>query len=95
MKSFDFINSETDHHLYAIEDVAVMKQVLIFKTNVQKMSNITLLKDGLDVLSNHAKWNFDFEDCDNILRVETDENISQKIIILMNQQGFECEELED
>ena len=95
MKSFDFKNGETDHNVYALEDIAVMKEVLIFKTNVQQMSNITLLKDSLDVLSNHAKWNFDFEDCDKILRVETDENISQKIIRLMNQQGFECEELED
>ena len=95
MKSFDFKNTGTDYSVYALEDIAVMKQVLVFKTNVQQVSDIALLKDSLDKVSNHAKWSFDLEDCDKILRVETDENISQKIIRLMNQQGFECDELED
>ncbi|WP_175454717.1 hypothetical protein [Lutibacter oricola] len=37
---------------------------------------------------------FDFEDCDNILRVEASNNISPEIEALLNSKGFECKELE-
>jgi hypothetical protein len=40
-----------------------------------------------------AKWNFDLEDCDNILRVDTPSNDAKGIIYLLQANGFVCEEL--
>ena len=37
---------------------------------------------------------FDFEDCDNILRVEVSNNITSEIEALLQSKGFDCEELE-
>jgi hypothetical protein len=70
-------------------------KTLVFKTNVQKSSDIEVLEYSLNKTANNVHWNFDLEDCDKILRIETDQNISQNIITLMNRQGFFCEELQD
>ncbi|HET7361822.1 MAG TPA: hypothetical protein VFI78_07810 [Salinimicrobium sp.] len=51
-----------------------MKTVLVFKTSVSQTKEIKELQQSLDRLVNsHGKWNFDLEDCDNILRVENQE----------------------
>lgn len=41
------------------------------------------------------KWNFDLEDCDHILRVETQSLAASTIIHAMEQAGYACTELED
>jgi hypothetical protein len=38
--------------------------------------------------------NFDLDDCDKILRIDSEENIVLKITGLLNTHQFNCEELE-
>ncbi len=68
--------------------------ILVFKTTVTKNSEVKKLKVHLDALLPTSKWNFDLANCDNILRVDTAENKSGLIIHTMNENGFDCIELE-
>lgn len=67
----------------------------VFKTDI---SNNTTAKAILKVLKlsfPSANFNFDLNDCDKILRAESNENISQQIIEVINSQGFICKVLEE
>ncbi len=68
--------------------------ILVFKTSVKTDEDITKLKPKLDGLSNIITWNFDLEDCDNILRIDTSEISPKDIINLLKEANFECQELE-
>jgi len=71
-----------------------MKTVLVFKTSVTGRSEVNTLKPQLNQLINaNERWNFDLEDCDNILRVETFSTQARAIKDTLQQQGFLCEEL--
>ncbi len=71
-----------------------MKTVLIFKTSVKKKKQIRKLKKMLNKLISHnGHWNFDLEDCDNILRVETQKLQAVTISSALRIHGFDCEEL--
>jgi len=52
------------------------------------------LKPHIDKIFSKAKWNFDLDDCDKILRIDSEENIVLKITGLLNIHQFFCEELE-
>lgn len=69
------------------------KMISIYKTNIENSSQIQLLKKELDVLLGEENWNFDLEDCDKILRVETDSNLSKEITKILKSNGFEVTEL--
>lgn len=71
-----------------------MKTVLVFRTSVsndRKVKNLTPYLNRL--INKNGRWNFDLEDCDNILRVETESPDVFEISLLLQQQGFLCEEL--
>ena len=51
------------------------------------------LKLHIDTLLPNAKWNFDFKDCENILRIDSEENVVLKIIDLLDLHNHSCEEL--
>ncbi len=68
--------------------------ILVFKTSVRTSRDINILKAYLCAISPQIKWNFDLEDVDNILRIECDEDISLKIIKLLENKGFKCEDLD-
>lgn len=71
-----------------------MKTVLVFKTSVEGESHLRLLSPLLNELINSfGRWNFDLEDCDNILRVETHNPNAVEISFLLQKHGFFCEEL--
>lgn len=65
--------------------------VVVFKTNVQKKS------DGKQILAWLIKSfpqfysNFDFSDCDKVLRIEGKNISAKKIALLLQQKGFTCE----
>ncbi|TQM51263.1 hypothetical protein BDE36_3039 [Arcticibacter tournemirensis] len=40
-----------------------------------------------------AKWTFDLDDCDKILRVDTPAGSPETIIRTLRDTGFNCEEL--
>ncbi|TDO72760.1 hypothetical protein EV143_10765 [Flavobacterium chryseum] len=71
----------------------IQTMVLVFKTNVNTLSKVQRITPKLNRLFPNSKWNFDLEDCDRILRFESDNNIMKEIIILMKILGFECEAL--
>lgn len=58
--------------------------------------DIHRLKPILDrLMQTDDKWNFDLEDCDHILRVETWSISALTIIDELENAGYRCEELED
>ena len=67
--------------------------VLVFKTNIDNVSKVKRISAKLNKLFPKSKWNFDLEDCDNILRFESDIDIVKEVMILMKITGFECEAL--
>ncbi len=68
--------------------------ILVFKTSVKTKLQAKKLKPHIDRILPNRKWNFDLEDCDSILRIESEENISVMIIDLLNNHQYSCEELE-
>jgi hypothetical protein len=69
--------------------------IYVFKTTVKSQNDITQLEPHLKKLIGKADWNFDLEDCDNILRVESEVHNSHEIIKVLQNLGFNCEELPD
>lgn len=69
------------------------EMISIYKTNIENSSQIQLLKKELDTLLGEENWNFDLDDCDRILRVDTQNNISKLVIEKLNTMGFDCEEI--
>ncbi|GHC58571.1 hypothetical protein [Ulvibacter litoralis] len=71
-----------------------MNTVLVFKTSVVKQKDIIFLSPLLNtVLHSTDCWNFDLEDCDNILRVETQSLPANKIVSILLDNGYDCNEL--
>ena len=68
--------------------------VLVFKTDISSELQIEIVKTYLDENAKIWRWNFDLEDIDNILRVESEYDISEEIVAGMERCGFWCEELE-
>ncbi|MBO9620225.1 MAG: hypothetical protein J7539_14450 [Niabella sp.] len=63
--------------------------VEIFKTNVLEPLSARELIRSLKQLLPGSKVNFDLEDCDNILRIETSKPINTLAVArLMRQNGF-------
>ena len=69
--------------------------IYIFKTSVKTKKLVQQLKPFLDNSLQQSKWNFDLEDCDKILRIESPTEISEAVNKLLNGKGFDCEELTD
>nr|WP_116788876.1 hypothetical protein [Flavobacterium psychrotrophum] len=69
--------------------------IYVFKTSVKTKKDSLRLKPLLNEALSIAKWNFDLEDCDKILRIDSPTCIIKAIVKLLNNNGFECEELKD
>ncbi len=70
-------------------------QVLVFKTSVKNEMEILQLKPKLNKLIQRTdSWNFDLEDCDRILRIESDSVKACCIKVELHSMNFECTELE-
>jgi hypothetical protein len=68
--------------------------ILIFVTSVEKPEQVSEVKPLLTSVPAIKGWNFDLEDCDNILRIEAS-NISPRYIEdLLHTAGFDCREQE-
>ncbi|MNT26064.1 hypothetical protein D3C72_1616160 [compost metagenome] len=68
--------------------------ISVFKTTVTSIREIETLKPFLDTHLGIAKWNFDLEDCDNILRIDSINEITERTIKILSNYGFDCQELE-
>lgn len=69
--------------------------ILVFKTSVEDMTDIGVLENGLNQVPTMIRWDFDLEDIDNVLRVESLRDVSLELVRLLNDKGFECEDLDD
>lgn len=69
-------------------------EVLVFKTSVRDAKDVAMLGPWLDHMISDGRWNFDLEDSDRILRVQTNALVRTRLLALLNGLGFACEELE-
>jgi hypothetical protein len=67
--------------------------VEVFKTNVNEIElSEVLIRQVLNHFPD-SRVNFDMEDCDKILRVEAAHIVPEKIIEILNTNGYSCEVL--
>lgn len=66
--------------------------VLVFKTTIFQQMEIHV-RALLDSFSMINSVDFDFEDCDTILRIEASEDLTSEIELTLNAKGFWCKEL--
>ena len=69
--------------------------VEVFKTNVQEYAQAKKIVALLHQHFPDSKINFDLDDCDKVLRVESQHFITGKVMVLVKENGFECGVLED
>jgi hypothetical protein len=65
--------------------------VLVFKTNINSSHAAVELLNGLNEVAGNGSWNFDLEDCDRILRIETDIDLSLSVSAMLAKHGVKCE----
>ena len=68
--------------------------VLVFSTNVKEKRQVSKVTTLLTQVPSIAQWNFDLEDCDNILRIESNGLSPRYIESLLTRAGIYCQELE-
>ena len=69
------------------------REISIFRTSVNSMGKIKILKPLLNKLIGDKNWNFDLEDRDNILRIYSIPTLNNFLAAEINKMGFECVEL--
>ena len=72
----------------------VQKRIIsVFKTSVtNKRLSEKIVKEIL-LYNDVIACNFDLDDCDKILRVESENEITKKVIALLSNKGLICEVL--
>lgn len=68
--------------------------VEVFKTNVRRRKQATMLLAVLSRKFPSFRINFDLEDCDRILRIEGENVCQEKVTELLSENGYQCEVLE-
>ena len=68
--------------------------VLVFRTTVNTRGQVIMLAPALTGLLGHARWTFDLEDLDRVLRVEHGPSVRDEVITLLHRKGFMCAELD-
>ena len=72
----------------------IIMNILVFTTSVSAQDQVTKVQPILTSVQAIQDFNFDLEDCDNILRVVSDDLSPRYIESLLNNAGFLCSELE-
>lgn len=76
--------------------VILTRRVLVFKTSVKSTEQVESLRPDLNnLMAENEKWNFDLEDCDHILRVESHFLSTDAVRFALISRGHQCEELPD
>ena len=84
--------------LEAKEEIARSKNdisILVFKTSIRYDKDVKQVEAALQNLEGVRRWNVDRHDIDNVLRIETTNPDTSRVISLVQQAGFFCEELPD
>jgi hypothetical protein len=66
----------------------------VFKTNVDEEVHAKMLITMLLQYFPGSRINFDLDDCDKILRVEGNNFLADKVMVLVEENGFICDVLE-
>lgn len=70
--------------------------IWVFKTSVADSAQAAAVKPLLNqIVTPEGTWNFDLEDCDKILRIDSAALAVEKLINSLHNQGILCEELPD
>ncbi|WP_298152176.1 hypothetical protein [Flavobacterium sp.] len=69
--------------------------ILVYKTNINSKSKARQTETELNKILPAESWNFDLEDCDNILRVVSENDVTKILKAEMKKFGIEIEELPD
>jgi len=69
-------------------------EILVFKTNVSSKKKVSKVKPLLTSVAAIKEWNFDLEDCDKVLRIETVGIGPAYVETLLQNAGFDCEVLD-
>lgn len=71
-------------------------KLLLFRTDIKTKKKVKTIKSLFNNLSTITKWSIDIEDIDNVLRIETIDDLNEKdIITLLKTCGFYGEALVD
>ncbi|WP_130734399.1 hypothetical protein [Flavobacterium sp. J27] len=68
--------------------------VYVFKTSIENKKQIKSISKNLNQIQDIKRWNFDLEDCDNILRIVAEKNVSKTVCELLDTFNHTCVELE-
>lgn len=69
------------------------RKISIFRTSVKTIEEVKYLQSLLDIIVGQGNWNFDLEDKDNILRINSHTSINNFLVQEIGKLGFECTEL--
>jgi hypothetical protein len=69
-------------------------EVLVFRTNVSNKRKVSKVSALLTSIPSIRQWNFDLEDCDKVLRIESTGLNTQYVELLLQNAGFVCRELD-
>ena len=72
-----------------------MKIVKVFKTDVRDQTTAKQIAKQLESFFEESRINFDLDDCDNILRIESRHSVIGDLEIqeLVTKWGYQCEPL--
>lgn len=62
-------------------------------TSVKTKEDVMQLTPMFNKFIAGENWNFDIEDCDNILRVDSQQLTAQQVIDFLNAHKYDCVEL--
>ena len=69
-------------------------EILVFKTNVTSKKKVSMIAPLLTSFPKIRQWNFDLEDRDKVLRIETTGLHPGSVERLLLMAGFNCQELD-
>ena len=72
-----------------------INKILVFKSTIKTEQDKHKVALVLDSLPQINRWTVDCDDCDCVLRIEADGILEDQIIKIVQQLGFDCEELKD
>lgn len=75
-----------------VELIGTQMEILIFKTNINgclEQEVRTILSEFEEIIA----IDFDFDDCDHILRIEAKTDISTNVSKVLYTYGYSCDEL--
>ncbi|HVV56017.1 MAG TPA: hypothetical protein VHC47_11855 [Mucilaginibacter sp.] len=69
-------------------------EILVFRTNVTSKRKVSKVRPLLTSVSGIKQWNFDLEDCDKVLRIESIGLRPAYVESLLQMAGFDCREMD-